>query len=706
MADLSDTSKIQNFVDEKNRQLNAGTLSQQDYNAAMRDAKVGIDGFSASMAASSAKLKKSVIGLGSSIVSGKSGASVYNNAIESTADLISNALSLLGPIGKVLGLAVTAGAKYVAAVNQQADKLFESYQDISRSGLATGMSDTFANLQKFGYTVAEIGKMGELLKENSTTLAQFGGTTSNGAAKFADLAASIQDSQIGIEFQRMGMSVDDVNQGIAGYMRIQQASGQIGKQTNEQLTQGATAYIDQQNRLTRLTGLTAKQQNKVLEQALAGERFAASQLILKQKGDVDSLAKAKSNEELVVWFSGNMGAEATSALQKFLSGAMNDEEIIKFRRTYGGMAEMHDKGIIDVPTLATQAIKDAKDTSDRYYTFGKQGIASEMILAPAQTMKNAGRAYGKTVEENNELAKKEIEDAKKGEDPGVKAQVDLRTSQRNQTQALEKLINVGISPVTEQVAKLSKGISKITGIVSTVAGGPPGVGSGPAAGPAPAAVAGTTGAGPGTTATTTEGLLKFTGKSGSKANFDQLDPAVKNAFLSMVADYKKTVTINSARRAPEDQERLYNDWLAAGGSASNPIVNIPGKGRIRMPAKPGTSPHEQGRAIDLDDSSFSGLSGLFGKHGFRTVNGDPGHIQMANGGVATGPKDGYEATLHGTEAVIPMDGKKAITVQTQEDTMLDQQSHLLSMKISKLDQLIKGMQTHYDTSSKILMRQS
>ena len=693
MADLSDTSKIQDFVDQKYQQLQAGSISQQDYNAALRDAKAGIDGFSASMAANSEKLKKSIIGLGSSMVKGESGASVYNSAIESTADLIANALSLLGPIGKALGLAVTAGAKYVSAVNQQADKLYESYQEISRSGLATGMSDTFANLQKFGYTVSEISKMGELLKENSTTLAQFGGTATAGAAKFADLSASIQSSTIGVEFQRMGMSIDDINQGIAGYMRIQQATGNIARKTNEELTQGATAYIDQQARLTRLTGLTAAQQNKVLEQALAGERFAAAQLILEQKGDADSLAKAKSNKDLVLYFAGNMGASATAALQKFLSGAMNDEEIVKFRRTYSGMAAMKDKGVIDVPTLATQAIKDADEVSRASYGLAKAGVASSIYLDPAETMKNAGRKYGDTVEKNDEQAKKEIEDAKKGADPGVKAQVDLRTSQRNQTQAFEKLINVGIGPVTGQIKNLSSGISKITGIVSSVAGGPAGVGSG--AGPAaPAAV------------TSAEGLLKFTGRSGSKDNFDQLDPSVKNSFLQMVAAYGKTVTIESAKRNSDDQKRLYDAWVAAGGSASNPEVNVPGTGRIRMPAKPGTSPHETGRALDVDLNSYSGLSGLLGKHGFRTVNGDPGHIQMANGGMVAGPKDGYDATLHGTEAVIPMDGKKAISVETQEDTMMDQQATLISMKITKLDQLIRGMQTHTETSHKILMKQS
>ena len=79
---------------------------------------------------------------------------------------------------------------------------------------------------------------------------------------------------------------------------------------------------------------------------------------------------------------------------------------------------------------------------------------------------------------------------------------------------------------------------------------------------------------------------------------------------------------------------------------------------------------------------------------------------MANGGMVAGPKDGYDATLHGTEAVIPMDGKKAISVETQEDTMMDQQATLISMKITKLDQLIRGMQTHTETSHKILMKQS
>ena len=692
MADLSDTSKIQEYIDLKAQQLADGVIDQKQFNAAMRDAKVGIDGYTAKLISASEKLKKDIAGLGSSMVKGDSGASVYNKSLTSATDLVSSFLDSFGFLGKVLGLVVTGAAKYVTAVNEQADKLYETYQDISRSGLATGMADTFKNLQNFGYTVSEIANMGELLKQNANTLAQFGGTAAGGASKFSELAASIQSSHIGTEFQRMGMSVDDINKSVAGYMRIQQISGTLGTQTNQELKDSTVAYINQQAELTRITGLTAEQQNAALEQAYAEQRFNAEQYNLRNiQGDPAALAKASRNEKLVKMFAGNFGGPATAALQKYLSGAMNDEDANKFRRTFPKMSRMIDDGVIDVATLVDRGTRDAEQTAKDFNDQAQMGNAEKTVLKYSDITKIAGRTYSGLVADNEKKAKEEIAEQKAGGDPAVANMVKLTTAQRNQTQAFETLINDGIVPVTSGIEKLSSGITAVTGVVSTAAGRTTEVGKTTASG------IDTTGA---------ESLLRFTGNSGSKSNFDSLNPDVKKAFLSMVKAYGKSVTIESAARSTEDQARLYNAWVAAGGSDSNPIVNVPGMGRIRMPAKPGGSSHESGRAIDLDLSSYNALAGLFGQYGFKTINGDPGHIQMANGGMVSGPKDGYDATLHGTEAVIPMDGKKAITVQTQEDTVLEQHSKLLSMKIIKLDQLIKGMQTHYDTSSKILMRQS
>lgn len=692
MANLNDTSKIQEFIDLKEQQKADGIISQKEYNEAMRDAKVGIDGYTAKLTAAADSLKKNITGLGSSMVKGESGASVYNKSLNSAADLVSSFLDKFGLLGKVLGFVVTGAVKYVSAVNQQADKLFETYQDISRSGLATGMDDTFKNLQQFGYTVSEISKMGELLKENANTLAQFGGTAAGGASKFAELASSIQSSHVGIELQRMGMSIDDINQSVAGYMRIQQITGQLGTQTNQELKTSTVAYINQQAELTRLTGLTAKQQNSVLEQAYAEQTFNAEQYNLRNlAGDPASVAKAARNEKLVKMFAGNFGGPATAALQKYLAGAMNQEDAQKFRNTYGKMSKMIDNGVMDVATLVDQATKDAEQTAQNFNAQAQMGNAETTVLKYSDITKVAGRTYAGLVADNEKKAQEEIAEQKAGGDPAVANMVKLSTAQRNQTQAFETLINDGINPVTKGINALSTGITSVTGIVSTAAGKTTEVGKTTA---------------PSTDITGAESLLKFTGASGSRANFDSLSPDVKKSFLAMVKQYGKAVTIESANRSFEDQKRLYDAWEKAGGSKSNPEVSVPGMGRVRMPAKPGTSPHESGRAIDLDLGSYSGLASLLGQYGFKTVAGDPGHIQMASGGMVSGPRDGYDATLHGTEAVIPMDDKKAITVNSKEDNMLEQHSQLLSMKISKLDQLIKGMQTHYDTSSKILLKQS
>ena len=81
--------------------------------------------------------------------------------------------------------------------------------------------------------------------------------------------------------------------------------------------------------------------------------------------------------------------------------------------------------------------------------------------------------------------------------------------------------------------------------------------------------------------------------------------------------------------------------------------------------------------------------------------------QAAVGGILSGPNTGFEAMLHGTEAVIPLPDGKTIPVQMSGGRGSSaEQMKLISMKISKLDTLVRSMQTHYDTTNKILQRQS
>lgn len=72
-----------------------------------------------------------------------------------------------------------------------------------------------------------------------------------------------------------------------------------------------------------------------------------------------------------------------------------------------------------------------------------------------------------------------------------------------------------------------------------------------------------------------------------------------------------------------------------------------------------------------------------------------------NGGIASGPKSGYTAMLHGTEAVVPLPDGKNIPVQNNE-SKTNEQLELMGQQISRLDSLISLMQNQNDTSKKML----
>jgi len=108
--------------------------------------------------------------------------------------------------------------------------------------------------------------------------------------------------------------------------------------------------------------------------------------------------------------------------------------------------------------------------------------------------------------------------------------------------------------------------------------------------------------------------------SAANKNVDiqNLDPNVKENLLSMATEYKeeegKPLPINSAYRSTAKQAELYRKY--------------PGKA-----ARPGTSMHEKGLAIDINTTNVNELksTGLLQKYGFHTpVKGETWHIEPTN----------------------------------------------------------------------------
>ena len=78
----------------------------------------------------------------------------------------------------------------------------------------------------------------------------------------------------------------------------------------------------------------------------------------------------------------------------------------------------------------------------------------------------------------------------------------------------------------------------------------------------------------------------------------------------------------------------------------------------------------------------------------------------AAGGILSGPKSGYQVSLNGTQAVVPLPDGKTIPVQMQGNKNQNEQIGLLSMELDKLDSMLQVMNKQNDISRKILQRQA
>lgn len=215
-------------------------------------------------------------------------------------------------------------------------------------------------------------------------------------------------------------------------------------------------------------------------------------------------------------------------------------------------------------------------------------------------------------------------------------------------------------------------------------------------------------------------ILKFGTNTGSRENFEDLDPTFKDAVIAAATEYNavtgKMIMINSAKRDPEDQQRLWDETVKAGRPGIGPTGKTVGK--------PGRSLHEKGKAVDIQNYEDPDAIAAFNKQGLsQKVPDDPVHFQASGGAMVSGPKSGYpvEATFHGNEIVAPLDPNSIIakmltstpeqaanmanqntatTSSTPENTGLTVE--VFTMLAEKLDEMITILSTSNDTQEQLL----
>ena len=176
-------------------------------------------------------------------------------------------------------------------------------------------------------------------------------------------------------------------------------------------------------------------------------------------------------------------------------------------------------------------------------------------------------------------------------------------------------------------------------------------------------------------------VLDFGSGSGSKSNFEAIEPGLKDKVVAAAAEFneasggKDKLKINSAKRDTADQQRLWDESVANGRPGIGPTGMIIGK--------PGTSKHEHGLAVDIQNYKDPAAAAALKKQGLVQPYPakDPVHFEVPKameGGSFDGPSSGYPVELHGkNESVWPEEKLKATLAEVQKSSIEDYKKQLL-----------------------------
>jgi hypothetical protein len=690
-----------------------------------------------------------------SMYDGQQGMSAMNGSVDMVVAGVTALIAVI-PGGLLLKAALAAATfaigGFVKAANEQGDALFKTYQDLSKTGMATagGMTDVYNNMQRFNYGIKELGDMTALLKENSEALANFGGTAATGTRVFADAANQIQHSNIGKTFQMMGKTPDEINRGIAMFIKSQQAIGIQNSEIQKNLTSKSADYIMKMDLLSKLTGMSAEKLQSNLDEANAQDAFNQVQYELKKKADAgDQKAKAQyeANEALAKKYAGTeLGKDIFASIGGDVS-AMG-----KMMMTMPDVARLIQGGNYTVNQIENAAGKNAEEARNSMGHLFKLNAASDTFYSAKELSSWGSRFSDQSAKQQEEMAKAQQELQKTGLDPTTKKMVELRIEQQKTRDSLQNLVNKGIGPATTALESFATVANRIAGVV-------PGTGSDVTDENKDKDKANASA----NVSADTNQILQAIKTHESGGNYAAQNPTssasgayqfLDSSWQALTKKYGMGKEYSSAKSAPKEIQdavagKFIDEILKANGNDPRAVFNTWYTGNAKgIISQKNIAAHGGRTAEMMTDEFMAILRKQGGQSNSSTTaknettaktetptttntSGNPPWLQNpkvsgATGwdGMLSGPDSGYRpnVTMHGTEdlKITPasnatntgaISGTDTNTLLQQQTSKLDelirilgdqQETDLVFQQITKLEELTRAMQDQVNVSTKIL----
>ena len=394
-------------------------------------------------------------------------------------DVVSTAIDLLIPGSKlfkfVLNLAVKAISGLTKVVTEQAQAEFKAYQDLSRVGAAgiEGMRGVFDNMQKFGYNISELDKMVALIAENSSALAKFSGTASQGADEFANAMNGLTHGPQMVAFEALGKTVDDINAAGGNYIKLQLQMGRTQKEIGNSLADGTKKYVYDLNRLQELTGTSADAIAKKQQEAFADSAYAAliNRLSKGSEADQAQAKKLQETESLLA----SASAEQAKLFRRGIGGDVGAAGSLNFT------APRLLRDARDASTDLTTTMNNLKADTDKFSnTFARSyEYNAEAMDAMGGKFQDLTAVSQMSANYEERLAKIRKREEEATTDQNTKDMAAAKVAERERTANLQTMIQHGVGPATtalklftDATTAATKALPGTTG-VSTGAGNAP-----------------------------------------------------------------------------------------------------------------------------------------------------------------------------------------------------------------------------------------
>lgn len=690
---------------------------------------------------------KAAISMSKDLYAGQRGAQVSAKAMTELADTIGSAaqgiglaLMLIPGVGvaaRIAGGALTlfgVGAKAAAKANElgaeQADKLFKSFRELSKIGAATeeGMDGAFNVMQTLGMTAAELEDFNKLITTNGTALARMGATAAQGTKLFAEVAGTLYKSDTGRQLEMLGVSAQEQREAALIYMSIQARTGQLQLKSTQQLVAESANFVKELDLAARLTGQTREDQAKAREAALTEERFRSAVVAARMRGDdaeQQRLQRAADIAGALKAFGDTRGA--TGVLQLAASGgAMTTPEAVAAEMTYGVNKILADpnsplpealKGMVENAKRQQRGLAETNRMIGTIEGIQTNVVSIDDFVTRMQPLINEAARQGKTLNEFLETEQGKLMAA--GGD--TKLMTDAGRMQQSAAMTQDSIVKSYNAAAAVNKSASDTFRSAVNTFASAV-GAKPVPGGTPSSG-APSGGA-PSGGGPGTGGGNLKGAaaknlnpgnLRFIGQSGATmgsggfAKFETVDAGLValagdlNAKLTGRSAHGKLDTVGSliSKYAPpnENDTKAYIDKVSRfmGVDPNAKIGNDPKTLAKLMTAIVGVENHGD------PTKGYNFRSGI--QYGVaKTLGIDPGDVgSFRYGGVTSGPRSGYSAVLHGTEAIVPLPDGRSIPVKMPDMAAgMDTQIGVMSSQLMRLEEIVSVMKDQVSVSNKIL----